>query len=86
MAKSIVVYGPQASGKTRNAAALCKAYGLQRVVELDAVPLDVKRVASEGVLMLTNSYATAAATAQRLGVKVATIAEARHRAGHSWRS
>ncbi|WP_082576615.1 hypothetical protein [Lysobacter sp. Root604] len=87
MSKSIVVYGPMASGKTLNATALCKAYGLRRVVELDDRPLDGKRqLSAEGVLMLTCSHSLAEETARRLGVKLVSIAEARQRAGSTWRA
>lgn len=35
MAKSLVVYGPKACGKTTNGAMLAKKFGLEAVVELE---------------------------------------------------
>ncbi len=35
MPQSIIVHGPQGCGKTRNAQALMRKYGLRRVIELD---------------------------------------------------
>lgn len=35
MPQSIIVHGPQACGKTRNAQALMRKYGLKKVIELD---------------------------------------------------
>lgn len=53
MAKpSIIVYGPQGCGKTRNGAALAKAYGFDRVVELEDWPFRGKPP-REGALLLS---------------------------------
>jgi dephospho-CoA kinase len=50
MTKSIVIEGPQGSGKTLASEALRKHYGLDLVVDLD----DVKRVPRRGALILTH--------------------------------
>lgn len=48
--KSVVVYGPMACGKTRNAEKLRAHFGLDRVVD----DWDGKQFEDEGVLYLTN--------------------------------
>ncbi|QNM62538.1 hypothetical protein XHV734_3824 [Xanthomonas hortorum pv. vitians] len=78
-----------ASGKTLNAEAICQAYGLKRVVELD------ERLQRKGedwplsqndVLMLTNDHALAERAAQRMRIQTVAIVEARERVGASWRA
>ncbi|RBI18928.1 hypothetical protein BRM01_21725 [Xanthomonas oryzae pv. oryzae] len=89
MAKSIVVYGPMASGKTLNADAICQVYSLKRVVELDERLQrkgDDWQLAQNDVLMLTNDRLLAELTAQRLCIEVVAIADARVRVGAAWRS
>ncbi|AAM42279.1 hypothetical protein ABQE73_09675 [Xanthomonas campestris pv. campestris] len=89
MAESIVVYGPMASGKSLNAEAICQAYGLKRVVELDE-RLQRKgedwQLSQNDVVMLTNDQALAERTAQRMRVKTVAITEARLRVGAAWRA
>lgn len=53
MNRSIIVVGPQGCGKTRNGASIAKAYGLEKVVELDALPGN-STLQTEGVVYLTN--------------------------------
>ncbi|MDH7453546.1 hypothetical protein QF205_10780 [Luteimonas composti] len=72
-----VIYGPQASGKTRNAEALKRHYGCRRIVD-DAFHVvrngvrngvgDVKL--RSGDLVLTNDKATAEKLAERGAVVV----------------
>ena len=74
-ARTVVVYGPHACGKTRNAEALRKGFGLDRVIDdwngRDQVPM-------RGALVLTNctdpdpplyaDHFTFAAAMQHLGL------------------
>jgi len=48
--KSIVIHGPQGSGKTRHGEALRKHFGLAKVVEAE----DIKRPPMTGALILTH--------------------------------
>lgn len=55
MNPSIVVYGPQASGKTRNAKRLCKKFGLSRVIDSFPDGIESRRdIPAHGTLVLTN--------------------------------
>ena len=49
---SVVVYGPQGSGKTLHAEALRKHFQLQTVIEADA-PHQVRKTPATGALVLT---------------------------------
>ncbi len=89
MAESIVVYGPMVSGKTLNAEAICQAYGLKRVVNLDERLQrngEDWQLSQNDVLMLTNDHALAERTAQRMRIQTVAIAEARERVGAGWRA
>ncbi|MGQ4801707.1 hypothetical protein ACUBIP_26235 [Escherichia coli] len=56
MPRSVIVYGPQQCGKTRNKEALRQRLGLQTVVEYDEMALSEKRaLRGQGVLYLTNA-------------------------------
>lgn len=51
---SVIVYGPQACGKTRNAERLRKGFGLDRVMD----DWDGReQIPPRGVLVLTNDFA-----------------------------
>lgn len=52
--KSIVVYGPQGCGKTRNASAIAKAFGLREIVDDWSPRSAVLKRQSEGTLFLTS--------------------------------
>lgn len=52
MKPSLIVYGPQRCGKTRNAEKLCQHFGLTRVIELDEVQRGFV-APPEGALLLT---------------------------------
>ncbi len=56
MTKSLIIYGPQGCGKTRNGEYLASFFGLQRVVEMDELHGQV--TAKEGTLFLTCNYPT----------------------------
>lgn len=64
MARSLIVYGPKACGKTRNAPQLMKKHCLQRVVELDGIGADPV-ICSEGVLYLTYDPEAAASLSKK---------------------
>jgi MoxR-like ATPase len=49
---TVIIYGPQGCGKTRNAEQLRQAFGLERVIELDDG--DTQAIPSHGALVLTN--------------------------------
>lgn len=51
--KSVIVYGPQGSGKTKNAAALAAHFGLTKIIDGDWTPGD--RIPKTGALILTNT-------------------------------
>lgn len=62
MARSMVIYGPQGCGKTRNAEKLCQQHGLDKSAGLE----DFWRGAAppaEGMLILHYDYTQAAAFA-----------------------
>lgn len=75
MTKSIIVHGPKGCGKTRDGAAIAKALGLSRVVELDEKPLRVTgrklpTLEAEGVVYLTNNSSAAARLSGAQGLHV----------------
>lgn len=49
---TVIIYGPQGCGKTRNAEQLRQAFGLERVIELEDSPSN--RIPDRGALVLTN--------------------------------
>ena len=52
MNRTVVVYGPQGCGKTRNAEKLMRHFGMKRIVD-DWTPSDA--APARGALVLTNS-------------------------------
>jgi cytidylate kinase len=52
MADSVIVYGPQGCGKTRNARRIARALGLKRIV--DGFSFDDRRFDKQDTLLLTN--------------------------------
>jgi len=74
--KSIVVYGPQGSGKTLHAEAIAKRLGLQSVKDLDDVQLDGERLQRHGFLYLANSYWYGDRAAELLGTPMMDISAA----------
>lgn len=76
MPKSIVLYGPMASGKTRHGHAIAKRLGLNHVMDLDDVQLQGERLQRSGFLYLSNSPAYAQRAANLLGSKLMDIADA----------
>jgi len=78
MAKpSVVIYGPQASGKTRNAAALAHHFGLRTVYEADNYPCTAPK--KTGTLILTNRREFADEIARELQVRVYDISSLKFR-------
>jgi hypothetical protein len=73
MSTSVILYGPQGSGKMFHAPKIAKHYGLSKIVDewrgMDPVE-------PEGVLYVTNDPLSA--TAWSFGVRVLSIAEARN--------
>lgn len=53
MPQSIIVHGPQACGKTRNAQALMRKYGLKRVIELDNLTPNPSVLPANNALVLS---------------------------------
>ncbi len=76
MPKSIVVYGPQGSGKNFHADAIAKRLGLQYVKDLDDVQLDGERLRRTGFLYLTYSRDYGLRAASLLGTQMMDIADA----------
>lgn len=52
MSKSVIVYGPQGCGKTKNASLLRRKFNLQNVIDGWDVNIKIPR---EGALVLTNT-------------------------------
>lgn len=73
---SRVLYGPMASGKTRNGQAIAAKLGLQHVKDLDDVQLTGDRLQRHGYLYLANSRSYAARAAGLLGTGVVHIDQA----------
>lgn len=76
MAKSIVVYGPQGSGKTRHGRAIAEKHGLGRVIDLEDVQLMGERLQRRGFLYLSCSQIYAERAAGLLGTEVIYIDQA----------
>jgi AAA+ superfamily predicted ATPase len=76
MAKSVVVYGPQGSGKTRYGRAIAEKHGLTRVIDLEDVQLMGERLQRQGFLYLSCSEGYAGRAAKLLGTSVIHIDQA----------
>ncbi|WP_282244789.1 hypothetical protein [Stenotrophomonas sp. PS02300] len=76
MAKSIVVYGPQGSGKTRHGRAIAERHGLSRVIDLEDVQLMGERLQRQGFVYLSCSQSYAERAARLLGTEVVHIDQA----------
>lgn len=76
MAKSIVVYGPQGSGKTRHGRAIAERHGLSRVIDLEDVQLMGERLQRQGFVYLSCSQSYAERAAGLLGTEVIHIDQA----------
>ncbi len=76
MAKSIVLYGPQGSGKTLHGGAIAAKLGLRQVVDLEDVQLMGKRLQRQGFLYLSCSQPYAQRAADLLGTEVVHISQA----------
>jgi hypothetical protein len=79
--QSIIVSGPQASGKTLHAEEIKKHFGLDTVVEMDNLDLSSAKLAESGVLYLTNIEPHALVNVNKIKVPVLTIAQAKAKAG-----
>lgn len=77
--KHVVVYGPAACGKTRNSAALAKAYGCEKIVEefLDGI----ERPAKTLFLLTSSGPPKIPAAVDRRFVEIVPFAEAMRVAG-----
>jgi len=78
--QSVVLYGPQGCGKTRNGAAIAKALGLKAVVEFDEVSRD-NVPAARGALYLTNKSKAQLRMLEQMGFKLMPYHEGATRAG-----
>lgn len=76
MAKSVIVYGPQGSGKTLHSAAIAERLGLRQVIDLEDVKLMGERLQREGFLYLSCSECFAHRAASLLGSNVIHIEQA----------
>ncbi len=76
MAKSVVVYGPQGSGKTRHGRAIAEQHGLGRVIDLEDVQLMGERLQRQGFLYMSCSQSYAERAAALLGTEVIHIDQA----------
>lgn len=73
MAKSIVLYGPQGSGKTRYGKKIARNHSLRHVMDLDDVQLSGDGLQRNGYLYLCNSYAYGQRAAKLLGTQMLYI-------------
>lgn len=76
MAKSVVVYGPQGSGKSLHAAAIAAKHGLRQVIDLEDVQLMGERLQRQGFLYLSCSRSYAQRAADLLGTEIVHVADA----------
>lgn len=76
MAKSVVVYGPQGSGKNFHGRAIAQKHGLNRVIDLEDVQLMGERLQRRGFLYLSCSQSYAERAAGLLGTEVIHIDQA----------
>lgn len=76
MANSVVLYGPQGSGKTLHGAAIARKLGLNRVIDLEDVKLMGERLQRQGFLYLSCSEPYAHRAASLLGTQVVHIDQA----------
>lgn len=76
MAKSVVVYGPQGSGKTLHGRAIAEKHGLSQVIDLEDVQLMGERLQRRGFLYLSCSQSYAERAAGLLGTEVIHIDQA----------
>lgn len=76
MAKSVVVYGPQGSGKTLYGHGIAEKHGLSRVIDLEDVQLMGERLQRHGFLYLSCSQSYAERAAGLLGTEVIHIDQA----------
>ncbi|MHC9012604.1 hypothetical protein ACYX79_13385 [Stenotrophomonas rhizophila] len=76
MAKSVVLYGPQGSGKSFHGASIAEQHGLQRVIDLEDVQLLGERLQRQGFLYLSCSRSYAQRAANLLGTEVVHIDQA----------
>ncbi|HYG06881.1 MAG TPA: hypothetical protein VD865_10805 [Stenotrophomonas sp.] len=90
MAKSVVMFGPKKSGKTLNAAAMLKAYGLKEFIDLDdpwfPEGAALRRRLRAGMLVLAYDLSGARDFARKHGMLLQTITDARRRLGAAWRN
>ncbi|MBV6866434.1 hypothetical protein [Xanthomonas euvesicatoria] len=88
MAESVILLGPQGSGKSINADALCQRLGLQEVIELDEMLFTFRadRLESSGQLILTCDEQQARTWSVRWGLRLIRVEEARAQLGAAWRT
>ncbi|WP_372178136.1 hypothetical protein ACCQ23_05445 [Xanthomonas axonopodis pv. phyllanthi] len=88
MAESVILFGPQGSGKSLNADALCQRLGLQEVIELDEMLFTFRadRLESCGQLILTCNEQQARTWSVRWGLRLIRVEEARAQLGAAWRT
>ncbi len=73
MAKSVVLFGPVASGKTRYGKEIARRIGLEHVMDLDDVQLQGEGLQRSGYLYLSNSEAYAERATRLLGTNLLHI-------------
>ena len=76
MAKSVVLYGPQGSGKTLHGRAIAEKLGLRQVIDLEDIQLMGERLQRQGFLYLSWSESYAQRAANLLGTEVVHITHA----------
>ncbi|MGV7196167.1 hypothetical protein [Xanthomonas axonopodis] len=88
MAESVILLGPQGSGKSLNAEALRQRLGLQEVIELDEMLFTFRadRLESSGQLILTCDEQQARTWSVRWGLRLIRVEEARSQLGAAWRT
>lgn len=76
MAKSVVLYGPQGSGKSLHGAAIAENLGLRQVIDLEDVQLMGERLQRQGFLYMSCSQTYAQRAANLLGTNVVHVSHA----------
>ena len=76
MAKSVVLYGPQGSGKTLHGRSIAEKLGLRQVIDLEDIQLMGERLQRQDFLYLSCSESYAQRAANLLGTEVVHITHA----------
>jgi nicotinamide riboside kinase len=73
MAKAVIIYGPQGSGKTQHAEVIARAYGKTRIIDGYDVRKAYQQAFPDDALVLTNDPAMAALQERRFDAEVVQV-------------